>query len=149
MNINDVRKQQYIIDCLKSAIAYCENQYKESEVDWLPTINFVGSSDKDEADKFELCYNWLFQKETELRHTETKESLPMYCEESYHEPLTKELVPVYCREYDITFIMEDTYNADGELASKECVGWYNGEPEVDATLTFSNRNMKVVYDWPL
>ena len=73
--------QQYIIDCLKSAVAYCKSQYEDSDIDWLPTINFIGSGDKDEADKFELCNNWLLQKETELQHTEAKELLPVYCEE--------------------------------------------------------------------
>lgn len=134
--------QRYIIDCLKSAVAYCKSQYEDSDIDWLPTINFIGSGDKDEADKFELCNNWLLQKETELQHT-------VHCEESYHEPLTKELVPVYCPDYDVTFIMEDTYSAEGEPVSKECVGWYCGEPEENATLTFANREMKIVYDWPL
>ena len=68
--------------------------------------------------------------------------------ERYHEPLTKELVPMYCPEYDITFIMEDTYNAYGEPASKECVGWYHGEPDAVSTLMFADRNMKAESNWP-
>lgn len=138
MNIKDAHKQQYIIDCLKSAIAYCKNQYEDSAVDWLPTINLVGSGNMDEAEKFKLCSDWLLIMETELR-------CMLELVDKYHEPRTLEHVPVYANEYDITFIMEDTYDADGELASRECVGWYCGEPNINDTLLYANRELKAEY----
>ena len=42
---------------------------------------------------------------------------------------------VYADHHDMTFIMEDTY-VGNEVASTECVGWYWGEPNEEATQTF-------------
>lgn len=39
---------------------------------------------------------------------------------------------MYCKDYDITFIVEDTYvekNGIPELVSRSLKGWYHGEPE--------------------
>lgn len=58
---------------------------------------------------------------------------------------SKELLEMYVKEYDITFIMEDI-RIDGEPKSMECVGWYHGEPEAEATKQFANRQMKATYD---
>ena len=47
----------YMVDCLKSAISYCKQQFEESEVDWLPSVNFIGQ--QDEAIKFEMLTDFL------------------------------------------------------------------------------------------
>lgn len=41
--------------------------------------------------------------------------------------LKKEKYGVYQHNYDITFIMVDTFKNE-EIISSECVGWYHGEP---------------------
>lgn len=46
---------------------------------------------------------------------------------------------VYSREGDMTFIMKDTYDADGEPISTECVGWYHGEPDDESTEIFTGK----------
>lgn len=51
----------------------------------------------------------------------------------------KEIYDVYAREGDMTFIMEETHDADGELISTECVGWYYGEPDDRSTATFTGK----------
>lgn len=48
----------------------------------------------------------------------------------------KRIYDVYSKEVDMTFIMENTYDADGELLSTECVGWYHGEPDDESTAHF-------------
>lgn len=47
----------------------------------------------------------------------------------------KEIYTVYAPFDDMTFIMCDTYNAEG-IASKAVVGWYYGEPNEDSTNDF-------------
>lgn len=58
-NVNDNKLHDYCVDCLKAAVAYCKAQYEESEVDWLPTVNFIGQ--QDEAIKFDLLVDFLEQ----------------------------------------------------------------------------------------
>lgn len=44
-----------------------------------------------------------------------------------------EIETAYAPSHDITFIMEYTYNENGDPISTECVGWHHGEPnEEDA-----------------
>lgn len=50
--------------------------------------------------------------------------------------MKRTIYDVYAREGDMTFIMEDTCDADGEPISTECVGWYHGEPDDESTATF-------------
>ena len=47
----------FILDCLKAAVDYCQEQFESSDIDWLPaacTINL-----QDEADKFVLLKAFL------------------------------------------------------------------------------------------
>lgn len=46
---------------------------------------------------------------------------------------------VYAPKADITFLMEEVRDENGELVSTECVGWYYGEPDEDATKTFRGK----------
>ena len=56
----------------------------------------------------------------------------------------EELEPMYSPGSDITFVMNNVYNADG-LASQECVGWYHGEPNPTLTKLYAKRKMKATY----
>jgi hypothetical protein len=47
----------------------------------------------------------------------------------------KHIYTVYAKNHDMTFIMEDTYH-NGEVITTECVGWYWGEPNDEATQEF-------------
>jgi hypothetical protein len=47
--------------------------------------------------------------------------------------MRKEIYTTYAPAADMTFIMEDTFNADNECTGTECVGWYYGEPTDDNT----------------
>ena len=51
------KEHDYIVDCLKSAISYCKEQYISSSIDWLPTVRFVGLDS--EIDKFELAMEYI------------------------------------------------------------------------------------------
>ena len=53
----DTTEHDYIIDCLKSAVSYCKQQFEDSGIDWLPTVSFVGL--QNEADKFVLLDLYL------------------------------------------------------------------------------------------
>lgn len=55
----------------------------------------------------------------------------------------KEIYTVYAPNDDITFIMCDT-TEDGETGSTEVVGWYYGEPNDEATATFTGK-LKATY----
>lgn len=35
----------------------------------------------------------------------------------------------YCEKDDMTFIMQEHYNAENNLVKQECIGWYHGKPE--------------------
>ena len=39
----------------------------------------------------------------------------------------------YCESDDMTFIIRDTYDDNGTLIAKECVGWYFGKPNKEST----------------
>lgn len=122
MNINDVRRNLFAIDCLKAAMDYCKQQYEESDISRMPeTPLYV--AEMNEADKFELCDDYLYKLETQLRHMETKQ-----------------LVPMYSQGHDITFIMEETWIGD-DLARQEVVGWYCGEPDDLLTEQCANRDL--------
>ena len=60
--------------------------------------------------------------------------------------MKKELYGVYAPNWDITFVMEDTTDQNGEIVSTECVGWYYGEPTDVDNETFKGK-LKVRYDW--
>ena len=50
---------------------------------------------------------------------------------------------IYQKNYDITFIMVDTYENE-EIISSECVGWYHGEPSEEDNEHFTNK-LKATY----
>ncbi len=53
--------------------------------------------------------------------------------------MKKEYYTVYSREGDMTFIMMDVYNEDGDPVSTECVGWHYGEPYADSVNDFAGK----------
>ena len=50
---------------------------------------------------------------------------------------------VYADAADITYIMEDIFDASEELLSTECVGWYYGEPTDTETEQFTGNLIRV------
>lgn len=60
--------------------------------------------------------------------------------------MKKELFAVYAREYDMTFIMEETTNPKGDLISTEVVGFYYGEPTEKDTQYFKGKR-KAEFKW--
>ena len=53
-----------------------------------------------------------------------------------------QIYTTYAEATDMTFIMQDTYSAIGDVISVECVGWYFGEPDEFATKMYIG-NLKV------
>lgn len=51
----------------------------------------------------------------------------------------KRIFTVYAEKDDMTFIMAEDY------AETECVGWYFGEPDPEATAKFTG-SLRAVYD---
>lgn len=49
--------------------------------------------------------------------------------------MNKHIYTVYAKQDDMTFIMEEHDEGIGPV-SIECVGWYFGEPDEDATESF-------------
>ena len=60
--------------------------------------------------------------------------------------MKKELYGVYAPNWDITFVMEDTTDQNGDVISTECVGWYYGEPSNKDNEHFKGK-LKAHYDW--
>ena len=52
---------------------------------------------------------------------------------------------IYQENYDITFIMIDTYE-DDEIISSECVVWYYGSPNEEDNEQFIGK-LKASYEW--
>ena len=52
---------------------------------------------------------------------------------------------MYQNEYDVTFIMVDTWE-DDEIISTECVGWYYGHPNEEDNDKFVGK-LKGTYEW--
>lgn len=50
--------------------------------------------------------------------------------------MREEIYAVYSANGDMSFIMRDVYDADGNAESTEVVGWYYGEPDDDNTKFF-------------
>ena len=57
----------------------------------------------------------------------------------------KDKYGIYQENYDITFIMVDTWE-DDEIISSECVGWYHGEPNEEDNEHFIVK-LKGTYEW--
>lgn len=53
--------------------------------------------------------------------------------------MKKEIYGVYSNEADMTFILEDVYDDDGEILSTECVGFYHGEPNDEDNAYFTGK----------
>ena len=47
----------FILDCLKAAVEYCQEQFESSDIDWLPAASTINL--QDEADKFVLLKAFL------------------------------------------------------------------------------------------
>jgi hypothetical protein len=43
----------------------------------------------------------------------------------------------YCEKDDMTFIMQDSYDENGNLYKQQCVGWYYGAPDPELTKTYT------------
>ena len=50
-------ENNYMLECLRAAVSYCKSQYESSEIDWLPTVNFINL--QDEVAKFTLLEDYL------------------------------------------------------------------------------------------
>lgn len=122
----NVKINKYAIDCLKSAIAYCKQQYLDSGIDWLPSTNFVDST-LDEAAKFDIAEQFL------------NDLVSLHC-------ITDETYTTYIAGEDKTIIWYNTY-FNGELLSSEVVGWYYGEPDAEATKRYGSSNLTAYFVW--
>ena len=58
----------------------------------------------------------------------------------------KTLYSVYAKNDDITFVMEETTNENGETLSIECVGFYYGEPSEEDNQFFKGK-LKADFEW--
>lgn len=47
----------FILDCLKAAVEYCQEQFESSDIDWLPEASTINL--QDEQDKFVLLKAFL------------------------------------------------------------------------------------------
>ena len=56
MKLGDVT-HTFILDCLKAAVEYGQEQFESSDIDWLPAASTVNL--QDEADKFALLNAFL------------------------------------------------------------------------------------------
>lgn len=43
----------------------------------------------------------------------------------------------YCEADDMTFIMQDSYDDNGNLVKQACIGWYYGKPEANLTKRYT------------
>ena len=50
---------EYVIECLYAAVAYCKQQRLDSGIDWLPSVTKVGLTPNDESQKYELMIDFL------------------------------------------------------------------------------------------
>lgn len=125
MNNND-KTTQYAIDCLKACVAYCKQQFNDSGIDWLPSIDFVDSS-LEESTKFKIVEDFINKLST------TK-------------LLTEEVYTTYIQGEDKTIVWHNVY-FNGNLVSCELAGWYCGEPDDKSTAEYSKSNNIGYYLW--
>ena len=52
-----LNERDYIIYCLNEAVKYCEEQFKYSDIDRMPSASIIGL--KNEEDKFTMLKNFL------------------------------------------------------------------------------------------
>lgn len=60
--------------------------------------------------------------------------------------MKKELYSVYAQSADMTFIMEETTDKNGNYISTEVVGFYYGEPTEEDTQFFKGKR-KAEFKW--
>ena len=60
--------------------------------------------------------------------------------------MKKEIYTCYSENADITFIMEEITDDDGELISQEVKGFYYGEPDEENIKLFYG-SLKAEFDW--
>ena len=56
MDLGD-QEHTFILDCLKAAVEYCQEQFESSDIDWLPAASTINL--QDEQDKFVLLQAFL------------------------------------------------------------------------------------------
>ena len=125
MNKND-KTTQYAIDCLKACVAYCKQQFNDSGIDWLPTVDFVDNT-LEESAKFDIVESFI----ADLSTTKL---------------LTEDIHTSYIAEEDKTIVWHDVYFL-GNLVSSELAGWYCGEPNEQNTAAYSKSNNIGYYLW--
>ena len=57
LNSKNQVERTFIIDCLKAAVEYCQEQFESSDIDWLPDADIINL--QDEQDKFILLKAFL------------------------------------------------------------------------------------------
>ena len=57
LNNMNLEERAFIIDCLKAAVEYCQEQFESSDIDWLPNADIINL--QDEQDKFILLKAFL------------------------------------------------------------------------------------------
>ena len=57
LNNMNLEERVFIIDCLKAAVEYCQEQFESSDIDWLPGADIINLHD--EQDKFILLKAFL------------------------------------------------------------------------------------------
>ena len=57
LNTMNTTEHTFIIDCLKAAVDYCQEQFESSDIDWLPEASTINL--QDEHDKFVLLKAFL------------------------------------------------------------------------------------------
>lgn len=82
------------------------------------------------------------------RHSRMERYTSIFRNRGEDQEMKKELYGVYAQHWDITFVMEDTFNEKGDIISTECVGWYYGEPTDKDNETFKGQ-LKGKYDWTI
>jgi hypothetical protein len=125
MNKNE-KTTQYAINCLKSCVAYCKQQFKDSGIDWLPTIDFVDSA-LEESAKFDIIEEFIANLST------TK-------------LITEKVYTTYVEGEDKTIVWHELY-FNGNLISTELTGWYCGEPNAETTSQYDKSNNTGYYLW--
>ena len=123
---NIEKKTQYAIDCLKACVAYCKQQFNDSGIDWLPTVDFVDAT-LDESAKFDIVEKFIAALSTT-------------------ELITEQIYTTYIAGEDKTIVWHDLY-FNGSLISSELAGWYCGEPNEEATYQYSKSNNIGYYLW--
>ena len=115
--VQDDIKALYAINCLKSSLAYSKQQFLDSGIDWLPSINFVNNK-LSEAAKFDIAEEYI----DSLKYR--------------RKSITEDIHATYIVNEDKTVVWHNVY-VDDEILTSELAGWYHGEPNEESTQSFS------------